>query len=215
MSISEKPKRKYNSSRRKEQARETRRQIGEAARSLFDKNGYGGTTINAIAEAAGVSPESVYAIFGSKHKILWYLLDISIGGDEQPIGILGRPGPQQMMQDTDQRRQIRMFSGGIAEIMSRGASIFEVMRSAAKTEDDIAALLTHMQKERLKNMNIVTSHLAKNGALRPGLEIPQAAEIIWTVTSADVYLLLTRDLHYSQEQYVTWLADTLTRLLLP
>ena len=110
-------KRKYDSSRRKEQARQTRLQITEAAHRLFIERGYAGATIDGIAQEAGVAQETVYAIFGSKRKILAYLLDISLGGDDQSIRILDRPEPQAVMQDTDQRRQLAMFAQGITEIL--------------------------------------------------------------------------------------------------
>jgi len=103
-------KRKYDSSRRKEQARQTRLQITEAARTLFVERGYAGATIEAIAEQAGVAQETVYAIFGSKRKILSFLLDISVGGDDQPVRILDRLEPQTVLHDTNPSRQVAMFA---------------------------------------------------------------------------------------------------------
>ena len=208
-------KRKYDSSRRQAQARETRRQIVEAARSLFIKRGYNGTTIDAIAQAAVVAPETVYAIFGNKRKILSHLMDISIGGDDQPIRLIDRPEPQAVLHDTDQRRQIMMFSQGITEIMARVAHLFEIMRSAAKTEKDIEDLLQHMLKERLENMTIFVQRIATHSGLRERMEVSTAGELVWTITSPEVFLLLTRDRNYSTEQYAAWLQATLTRLLLP
>lgn len=209
------PKRKYDSSRRQVQARETRHQIVEAARSLFFKRGYSGTTIDAIAQAAGVAPETVYAIFGNKRKILSHLMDISIGGDDQPIHLIDRPEPQAVLHDTDQRRQIMMFSYGITEIMARAAHLFEIMRSAAKTEKDIEDLLEQMFKERLENMTTFVRQLASHGGLCEGMDVSTAAELVWTITSPEVFLLLTRDRNYSREQYTTWLQATLARLILP
>lgn len=208
-------KRKYESSRRKAQARETRRQIAEAARSLFFEHGYSGTTIDAIAQAAGVAPETVYSIFGSKRKVLSHLMDVSVGGDDQSIKLLDRPEPQAVLHDTDQRHQIMMFSQGITEIMTRAAQLFEVMRSAAMTEKEIADLLQNLLRERLENMSTFVKHLASNGDLRKEMGIPLAAETVWTMTSPEVFLLLTRDRNYSKGQYTTWLETTLTRLLLP
>jgi TetR/AcrR family transcriptional regulator, regulator of autoinduction and epiphytic fitness len=206
-------KRKYDSSRRQIQARETRQQIVEAARSLFIQRGYSGTTIDAIAEAAGVAPETVYATFGNKRKILSHLMDISIGGDDQPIRLLDRPEPQAVLHDTDQQRQIMAFSRGIAEIMTRAAPFFEIMRSAAKTEKDIDDLLQHLLVERLENMVAFVRQIAANGGLREGMDVATAAELVWTITSPEVYLLLTRDREYSKERYAVWLQATLTRLL--
>jgi len=209
------PKRKYDSSRRKDQARETRHQIAEAARSLFIKRGYSGTTIDAIAQESGVAPETVYAIFSNKRTILSHLMDISIGGDEQPIRLLDRPEPRAVLHDTDQQHQIMMISQGISEIMGRVAHLFEIMRSDAKTEQDIEDLLNHLLNERLENMTTFVQNIANNGGLREGMEVSAAAELVWTITSPEVFLLLTRDRNFSQEQYAAWLQTTLARLLLP
>jgi TetR/AcrR family transcriptional regulator, regulator of autoinduction and epiphytic fitness len=208
-------KRKYESSRRQAQARETRRQIAEAARSLFFEYGYNGTTIDAIAKAAGVAPETVYSIFGSKRKVLSHLMDISVGGDDQPIRLLDRPEPQAVLHDTDQRNQLMMFSQGITDILARVAQLSEVIRSAAMTEKEIAHLLQNLLRERLENMTTFVKRLASNGGLREGMNIPLAAEMVWTITSPEVFLLLTRDRNYAKGQYAIWLEATLTRLLLP
>jgi TetR/AcrR family transcriptional regulator of autoinduction and epiphytic fitness len=209
------PKRKYDSSRRQVQAKETHDQIIEAARRLFFKRGYSGTTIDAIAQTAGVAPETVYAIFSNKRKILSTLMDISVGGDDQPIHLLDRPEQQVVLLETDQRRQVMLFSQGITEILGRVAPLFEVMRSAAKTEEDIENLLQHMLKERLENMTVFVIQIAAHGGLHGELDIPTAAELVWTITSPEVYLLLTRDRNFSTEQYAAWVQATLTRLLLP
>ena len=208
-------KRKYESSRRQAQARETRRQIAEAARSLFFERGYSGTTIDAIAQAAGVAPETVYSIFGSKRKVLSHLMDILIGGDDQPVRLMDRPEPQAVLHDNDQHAQIMMFSKGIADILARAAQLFEVMRSAAMTEKEIADLIQNMLKERLENMTTFVKHLASNGGLFEGMDIALAAEMVWTITSPEVFLLLTRDRNFAKGQYASWLEATLTRLLLP
>jgi AcrR family transcriptional regulator len=215
MSQSARPKRAYNSARRQAQARQTRQQIADAARKLFAERGYAGATIEAIAQQAGVAPETVYAVFGSKRKILSHVMDVAIGGDDQPIGVLERPEPQAMFREKDQRQQLRMFALGIQRIMERAAPVFEVMRIAAKTEPDVAELLQRLLKERWQNMQILAQRVAANGPLRPGLSLTQATDTIWALTSAEVYLLLTADRRLTSEQYVEWLADTLIRLLLP
>ena len=209
------PRRSYNSTRRQAQARETRRQITEAARRLFSRYGYGGTTIDAIAQEAGVAPETVYAAFGSKRKILSHLVDVSVGGDDQPVRLLDRPEPQAVLQIADPQRQIEMFARGITDILVRVAPVFEVVRSAAKTEPDISVLLKHLLEERLENMTTFAAHVAEHGGLREGMDISKAADTVWTMTSPEVFTLLTQDLNYSPDQFVEWLALALKRLLLP
>ncbi len=215
MTQPEKPKRRYNSTRRRAQARETRRQITEAARKLFTERGYTGATIEAVAQEAGVAPETIYAVFGNKRAILAHLIDISVGGDDKPILLLQRPGPQAVFQERDPRQQLYLFAQDISAILERVAPIFEIMRFAAKTEPDIADLLQNILRERLHNMESLVQHLSEQGPLEEGVVDLQAAETIWTLTSPEVFRLLTVDRAWSREQYIQWLADTLTRLLLP
>ena len=207
--------RKYDSTRRQEQARQTKLQTADAARTLFFERGYAGTTVEAIAEKAGVSPESIYATFKNKRKILSFLFEISVGGDDQPIRVIDRPGPQAVLHETDQQRQLTMFARDITGILNRAAPIFEILRIASKTEPEIAALVQHLLTERLANMTMVAKHVSANGPLRKGLDQAQAAELIWSMTSPELYLLLRRDREWTDEQYTVWLADTLIRLLLP
>ncbi len=215
MSDQPRPKRAYNSSRRQAQARQTRQQISDAAFRLFGVHGYAGTTIEAIAREAGVAPETVYSIFGSKHKILWHLMNISVGGDDEPVTILDRSGPQAVFQETDQRRQLQMFAEGISAILERATPVQEMMRSAAEIEPEIADLLRRTTQERWDNMSTVVRRVQANGPLRGGLEGDRAVAAVWTLTSAQVFLLLTRDRGWSTAQFASWLADSLIRLLLP
>lgn len=215
MTDSQKPKRKYNSTRRQAQARETRRQILETARSLFVELGYAGTTIEAIAQGAGVAPETIFASFGNKRTLLAKLLDISVGGDDQAIPLLQRSGPQAVLQESDPQQQMQLFAADISGILARVAPVFAVMRVAAKTEPEIAELLSGILEERLGNMAQFVQSMASHGGLREDLDDTQAAETVWTLTSPEVYNLFTVDRGWSQEQYGRWLADALVRLLLP
>ena len=157
----------------------------------------------------------MYAIFGSKRKILAFLLDISVGGDAQPVRILDRHEPQAVLHDTDQKRQLAMFAKGITEILIRAAPVFEIMRSAAKIEPEIAELLENMLEERLQNMIRFAQSVADNGPLRVGLDETQAGEIVWAMTSPELFQLLTIDRGWTKEKYAQWLTDVFPRFLLP
>src|SRR5574338_337351 len=117
--------RKYDATRRQAQARQTRLQIAEAARVLFFERGYAGTSIEAIAEKAGVAPETIYAIFKNKRNVLSFIFDIAIGGDDEDIRLLDRPDPQAVLKETNQHRQLSMFATDITRILHRAAPIFE------------------------------------------------------------------------------------------
>lgn len=208
-------KRGYDSSRRQAQARETRQRILDAARRLFVARGYTGTTMETLARDAGVAVETVYAAFGSKQAVLTQLIHRAVGGDDDPIPILARPGPQSVHAEKDQRRQVRGFAQGMSEIMARVGPLFGVMRSAATTEPEIAELLRNLLAARHDNLAAVVRWLESNGPLRPGLSREDATDTLWAVSSAETHQLLTVDRGWTPAHYAQWLGDTLIALLLP
>jgi TetR/AcrR family transcriptional regulator of autoinduction and epiphytic fitness len=215
LSVKKPPKRTYNSSRRKEQAKQTRLLIVEAARNLFIERGYAGATLEAIAQKAGVAVETVYAAFGNKRAILSKLINISLVGDDEPVPLLQRQGPQAVMQKNDQRLQIELFANDIYEIMSRVAPIFDIMRVAAKTEPDISEMLQGLLDARVQGMMAFIKAVMSNGPLREKITPEDAAETVWTITSGEVYTLLITNRGWSGDKYKQWLTDTLLKLILP
>ncbi|MBN2548825.1 MAG: TetR/AcrR family transcriptional regulator [Anaerolineales bacterium] len=215
MNEAEKPKRRYNSTLRKAQAYETRMQILEAARKLFIQNGYSGATIEAIAQEAGVASETIFAGFGNKRTILTHLIRVAVGGDDRPIPLLQRSGPQTVLHEHNPARQLYLFARDITGILERIAPIIEIMRMAAKTEPDIAGMLKRLLTERYDNLGLFVQNLSSRGGLREGLDLSQATDIVWTITSPEVFHLLTIDRGWSRERYSDWLSNVLTRLLLP
>ena len=216
MAKSNSTKRKYDSTRRQEQAGETRRQILEAALKLFIEHGYAGATIEAIAKEAGVALKTVYAVFKNKWKILVTLLNNSSSNSgEENIPMLERAGPKAVAQERDQRRQLQMFAQVIANNMEGAAYISEIMQVAAKTEADVDKMVQNLNKQRWQHMAVAVQQIVTNGPLQEKIDMAHAADIVWTLTSPEVFLLLTRDRGWSKEKYAEWLADTLTRALLP
>ena len=200
--------------RRQEQARQTRQEIIEAARKLFLERGFSATTIDAIANEAQVSPETIYAAFGNKLAILSRLVDVSIVGDDAPIPLLQREMIQAAREEFDPMRLIESFASTIDEIMSRMGPLFALLRANKKVDPEVAAMLDRLLKQRLNGMLFFTEQLQRTGRLRRGLSPEQAAETVWAISSGEVFNLLTDDRGWPREQYVSWLADTLSRVLL-
>jgi TetR/AcrR family transcriptional regulator of autoinduction and epiphytic fitness len=215
MTQSSKPNRTYNSSRRRLQAAQTRRLIIESARKLFYERGYASATIEAIAQEAGVASETIYAVFGNKQAILRNLVGITLVGDDEPVPLLERPFIKEAGLETDQRNLINKFAKDIYQIMSRMSPIFSLLRTTAKTDAEIAALLTRLLNERLGGMSFFVDQLNRIGPLREQALPDQARASVWALSSAEVFDLLTRDLGWSEERYIRWLSDSLVQLLLP
>jgi AcrR family transcriptional regulator len=208
-------RRRYDSVLRQEQARQTRARILDAAQTLFSERGYANTSMEAIAGGARVATDTVYATFRNKQGVLHALLDVRVVGDELPIGVLDREGPQAVRVDRSQARQIARFTEDVTGILERARPVDDIMRGAAAVDPDIAALRTRMQEGRYDNMRQLVSWLTANGPLRDGMSEEDAAAIAWAVASPEVHGLLRVGRGWTQERYREWLAATLTRTLLP
>lgn len=209
-------RRPYNSTLRAEQAAATRERIIDAARALFVAQGYPATTLGQVAHEAGVAADTVLHIFGSKKGLLSSVLDVAIGGDDAPVRILDREGPQAMRRETDQRVQIAMFAAGMTEQLERIRPLDDILRSAAAVDAEARALREDLQqRQRRHAMGQVATWIAANGMLKDHMSTDMAADIIWTLTSPEVHLLLRQDCQWTPEQYRVWLHNGLAGSLLP
>lgn len=209
-------KREYDSTRRQAQADETRRRILEAARKTFMERGYAGATAEAIAAEAGVSAQTIYAIFKNKKKLLVSLMNVSPAtGIEDPTPMAERPSVQAVAEERDRPRQLQMFARVVANNLDQVSGIYEIMIDAAKTEPDFDRILQKMNRQRLENMTLAIQHFAANGPFRDNVSEIYARETVWLLTSSEAFLLLTRGRGWSKEDYAHWLADMLTQALLP
>jgi AcrR family transcriptional regulator len=209
-----KAKRQYTSALRQQQASQTRARILDTAQRLFTQRGYGATTMEAIASEAGVATDTVYATFRTKAGLLHNLLDVRVGGDDSPVALLDRAGPQKVRAEPSQRRQIASFAADVSEIQERAVPVDDIMRSAAGVDPEIAVLRARMHAFRYQNMRKFVSWLAAKGPLRAGISEEEASAIVWTVAGPEVHRLLRTERGWSRDRYVAWLADTLTRTLL-
>jgi AcrR family transcriptional regulator len=202
-------KKPYSSTLRAAQAQATRRAIVDAAATLFVERGYGGTSVDAIAEAAGVSRKTVFTSVGGKLETLKLALDWAIAGDDEPIPVLDRPHVRSAMQEPDARRVLRDFATNILEVMSRTAALTRVLESAAGLDDDVRALSDDLRAQRQHGMSFLAALLHERGALRPDLTVEEAADVLWLFNDSAPYHRLVVEQGWSPERYETWLAEGL------
>lgn len=210
-----KPSRTYSSPLRDTQARETRQRMVASARALFLQQGYPATTVAAVARDAGVSLDTVYGVFGSKGALLKEVLDVVIAGDDEQVPVLERGDPQAMRAEPDQRTQLAMFAKGVTEQLEHVRPFDDILRSAAPVDPTAAELRADLQLvQRRQAMRTIVGWIAAHGPLRAGMSREQATDIVWTLTSPEVHLLLRDTCNWSPERYSAWLRDTLTAALL-
>jgi TetR/AcrR family transcriptional regulator of autoinduction and epiphytic fitness len=207
-------KRRYESPRRREQARATRRAVLEGAKGLFVELGYAATSVAAISSRAGVAAETVYAAFKNKRSLLSELLDVSIVGDDASVPLLEREWVQQMRDEHDPRRRLASLARNGTHILTRIAPVYEVLRSAADADPEIATLWERYKARRFEGQRILVGIVLHGAKRRPGLTASAAADVLFTIGSPETYSSLVRDRGWSPAQFERWYEDSLARLLL-
>jgi len=207
-------KRRYDASRRQAGARRTRGQVLEAARRLFVEGGYAETTVTTLAADAGVSPETVYATFGSKAGVLKALFDVTVVGDDEPVGLVDREGVRRIRDEPDARLALARYAAFVAEVNPRLAPVQLLIESAAPGDPAIAALAAEVARQRLHGMSLLAAKLADEGALATGVSADEARDVLWTTNSAQVFDLLVNQRGWPLPRYQRWLASTWAALLL-
>jgi AcrR family transcriptional regulator len=210
-----KPRRTYDGAARQARTRRTQAAVVEAAQSLFVERGYAATTIEAISDRSDTPQATVYRLFSSKLGILKALLDVSIGGDDRAMPMANRPQVRALLSDADPANQLTGFAALLREIMARVGPVHRVLADAARSDQDAAALLAEIARQRHEGQQRIARSLARSGALRPGLGERDAADVIHALASPEVYGLLVTDRGWSGERYETWLRSILTDQLLP
>jgi AcrR family transcriptional regulator len=207
-------KKPYASALRAAQAEATRRAIVEAAAALFVERGYGATSIDAIAEAAGVSRKTVFTSVGGKLETLKLALDWAIVGDDEPIPVLERPHVQAALQEPDARRILRDFATNIVEVMGRTAALLRVLEAAAGIDAALRALNDDLRSQRQQGMSFLAALLDQREALRADLTVDEAADVLWLLNDSAPYHRLVVEQRWPAGRYESWLADTLVGLLI-
>jgi AcrR family transcriptional regulator len=213
MSESVKP-RAYRSSVREEQARRTRLAILGAARLLFSEQGYAATTIAQIAARARVAVDTVYASVGTKPVLMRLLVETAISGADQPVPAEERDYVQRIRAAETAGQKIRIYAEAVTEVNSRLAPIHLVLRDAAAQAPELEAMRTEIVTRRARNMLLFAQDLAATGELRPGLDVQEVADVVWSLNSAEYYSLLVRERGWAPGRLAHWLADTWCRLFL-
>lgn len=200
--------------RRHQRARATRRAVLDAARLLFAGDGYGATTIQAIAGEAGVAVQTVYAAFGNKRSILAELLDVSIAGDDEQVAVNSREWMRPVFEAPTADERLRAYASAVSRIMAGAGDVFAAVTAAAATDPDVVELAATTEQRRRTGAASVIESVQSVGRLRPGLDPERAVDVLWLLNSPVVYRHLVRQAGWSPDDYGAWLGDAMVRELL-
>jgi AcrR family transcriptional regulator len=211
--MTEPVKRDYNSALRAEQARQTRHLIVSAASRLFVERGYGATTIDAVATAAGVSRKTVFTAVGGKVDLLKVALDWAVAGDDQPVALADR-GLGQLLEQPDPTVLLTGWASLLAAIGCRVAPLFQALEVAAGTDPEARALLAQLQEQRLDEASTIVKRLRTLDALSLELTYQEAVDLAWLGTDAALFDRLVRVRGWSTNRFAEWLGENLYLQLL-
>lgn len=204
-------RRTYDSSLRRAQAEATRTVIVRSARDLFLEQGYGHTTVPAIAAAAGVSVKTVYAGFGTKATLLRRAWDITIGGDNVDVVFHERPEVLAIRAEPDLAKRLMHHAAFFTHVAERIGPFQLMVHFAAGADPDAAAMLAEMGIQRLAGMSVMAAACVATGQL--AVSETECRDIMWSMTDGMLWHRLVNERSWPTERFVEWLGRIWVGLL--
>ncbi|RLP91258.1 TetR/AcrR family transcriptional regulator [Micromonospora sp. CV4] len=199
--------------KRAERSRRTREKVVGAARELFVAQGYGATSLQEVADRAGVAVQTVYFVFGNKRTLFKDVVDTSIAGDTEPVATMDREWFRSACAEPTAAGQLRAYVHGTREILSRVAPIMPLIAAAAATDPEIAAQWPDGPDPRYTVHYAAAEALAGKPDIRPGLSVEMAADLLFGLLSPQLYLIFVRDRDWSPDTWEEWARSALTSQL--
>ena len=207
-----KQKRSYDASLRRQQAQLTRESIVANATELFLRDGYTATTVAAIASAARVSADTLYKTFGGKPGLVRAIRERALEGDG-PVPA-GERSDTTQANEPDPHKIIELWGRLTSEVAPRVAPILLLLRAAAASDPEVQSLLDEMDDDRLRRMTLNARRLLDAGHLRSGITLSEAADVLWTYSSPELYELLVLRRRWSAKRYGSFISDAMIASLL-
>jgi AcrR family transcriptional regulator len=206
MSLVGKGKRPYHSPERAEQSNRTRLAILQGAEAVFREGGYAAATMPAVARQAGVSIATVYLYFPSKPALVRGLAELVTSADDLNV--------MQVLREVDPLRQLLLGATILRKLHERSDVVADVLRVAAGTDGEVLDEWRRWQKRHLEAMRLVARSLLERRALRPGVEVDAAADMLYVLGGADTFRQLVHERGWSSARYEQWLVEAVQRMLL-
>jgi AcrR family transcriptional regulator len=209
--MSKSVKRPYNSTRRQEQASETRLRILAAAHELFVAKGYGRTTIAEIALMAGVAVETVYAAFRNKPTLLRHVWFVSSRGDEEDVRLLDRPEIRAVLAEPDLATRFGQHAVAVTAVFRRIGPLLAALQGAAASEPAAAAMLAEWDERRLDACTRYAEAAAATGQL--SVTEAECRDVLAATMDGALWQRLVAESGWPDERFATWLGGLWTSQL--
>jgi len=198
--------RRYSSPERRERRNRTQLAILQAAEEVFRQRGYSAATMQAVATSAGVSLPTVYLYFGSKPALVRSLADLVTSSADLSVG--------RVLAETDPVRQLEIGAGILRKLHQRSEVVADVLRTAAGADRNLSSEWRRWQERHLDAVRAVAKSLDGRGALRNGVDVRGATDVLYTIGGHETFRQLVRDRGWTPSRYERWLVEAAQRLLL-
>lgn len=201
-------KRSYNSESRDAQALKTKASILDAAKRLFQEEGFDRVTIEKLAKAASVSMPTIYALFKSKRGVLQALIDEAMP-KEQFTALV-----DEAMHEASMQKRMAITAKMACQIYDAERGLVDILRGASVVAPEFKELEQEREDRRYERQADFVKALIKEKALAKGLTLEKARDILWALTGRDLYRLFVVERGWTLEQYEKWLTNALSKALL-
>ncbi|MFC7597550.1 TetR/AcrR family transcriptional regulator [Terrabacter sp. GCM10028922] len=198
---------------RAERAQQTRHRMLDSARTLFISDGYAATTMERIAETAGVAVQTLYYTFRTKGQLLCEVVETTAAGDEEVVPVAQRAWVRDMLTAPSGPRVLALAVEHGADIFVRAAPLWPVVTAAA-ADPHVEHYWRRVATDRRAGQARMVARLAELGVLRPGLEPDRATDLVVVLFGHDVFRSLVTQAGWSVPEYKAWLFTTLAQQLL-
>lgn len=189
--------------------RETRARVVAAGTAQFLERGWTGTTVRAVASAAGVSVATVEQLFGTKAHLLKAAIDVAIAGDDEPVPVLQRSWAAAVRRAGSPEEFLAAVADVLAAAQARSAGLVLALFEAARTDPGLAPLCARKAAEREATAAWIVDALARLAPVTRG-----GLDSLWILMDPAVFDRLIRTRGWSVERYAAWFADSARRLLI-
>jgi AcrR family transcriptional regulator len=183
---------------------DTRIAILEAARALFEEQGYFGAGLEAVAKKAGVSRQAIYLHFASKADLLtalhlWiYETDVVPAFERNPIW--------------NAPTALDALDAAIAvdaEVMPKIWRIHEAFVLARRHFPEVDETLRPREQDRYDDLLRLGRWLKKDGNLPARMSARTFADLFWGLGSLGTFQNLVLERGWSVDRYVRWVRETI------
>ena len=206
-------RRKYDASRRRAAAEQTKAAVLRAARDLFTSRGYAGTSVAEIARTAGVSVDTLYEAVGRKPQLLLAVHDMELAGADAPVEAEQRDYVRKIRAAPTAVDKITVYTDALARLLPRTVPLLESLRAAGETDPACREVYQAVRERRAANMRLFAADLRSTGELRGDLDDDTVADLVWSMNAPEYYLLI-RSRSRTPGQYAAMVRDVWIRTLL-